>query len=363
MISTRTNWPPRGAARSRPEWASRWSKPTLRRSHWPPAARTWWSASTAPASGAIRGAGAGGLGSCALGSAGLPGQQRAVHAVRSWMPDPRRRLCNAAICGSGTYDLRRRRVPPVTFRWIAALTASGFAVVPSARTDGLAPPMRRTTSSTRSPTCSGRSAGRRRDLWVARRVGSCVVTDMRASDADRDRYAGGPSGRLRIGGPPRRAEYDERLEAVSVCAAKTYADLEPLIADLPVSNLPVVKPAAAGPRGPRRATPMVAVFSAVSARAGLWRPTPTPSRCSAAWNSTCGRRRSRRCPVRSARSPCSAAWRSPSPRDACGDHRRRGVRGLPVRRHVSSPIRSSRRSGSRASRCSAVSSVKSRPGR
>ena len=100
---------------------------------------------------------------------------------------------------------------------------------------------------------------------TARRLVS--VTDMRASDADRDRYAAVlqdayAEGRLD------RAEYDERLEAVF--AAKTYADLEPLIADLPAGNLPVVKPPAPlVPAGAASQAPMVAVFSAVE-RKGVW---------------------------------------------------------------------------------------------
>ncbi len=94
-----------------------------------------------------------------------------------------------------------------------------------------------------------------------------TVTDMRASDADRDRYAAVlqdayAEGRLS------RAEYDERLEAVFT--AKTYAELEPLVADLPTGNLPVVKPAAPlVPAGSGAQPPMVAVFSAVE-RKGVW---------------------------------------------------------------------------------------------
>ncbi len=107
---------------------------------------------------------------------------------------------------------------------------------------------------------------------TARRLVS--VTDMRASDADRDRYAAVlqdayAEGRLD------RAEYDERLEAVF--AAKTYADLEPLIADLPAGNLPVVKPPAPlVPVGAASQAPMVAVFSAVE-RKGVWALAPRPS--------------------------------------------------------------------------------------
>lgn len=93
-----------------------------------------------------------------------------------------------------------------------------------------------------------------------------TVTDMRASDGDRDRYAAVlqdayAEGRLS------RDEYDERLEAVFT--AKTYAELEPLVADLPAANLPVVKPAAPLVPASGAQTPMVAVFSAVE-RKGVW---------------------------------------------------------------------------------------------
>jgi hypothetical protein len=89
---------------------------------------------------------------------------------------------------------------------------------------------------------------------------------MRASDADRDRYAiilqkAYAEGRLD------RFEYDERLDAV--LRSKTFAELQPLVADLPSDNLPVPKPeapmVAASPAGP----PMVAVFSSVE-RKGVW---------------------------------------------------------------------------------------------
>ncbi len=100
---------------------------------------------------------------------------------------------------------------------------------------------------------------------AARRLGP--VSDMRASDADRDRYAAILQDAY-VQGRLSRAEYDERLDAA--LTAKTYADLEPLISDLPADNLPVPKPAApvvpvAASAGP----PMVAVFSAVE-RKGVW---------------------------------------------------------------------------------------------
>jgi len=99
----------------------------------------------------------------------------------------------------------------------------------------------------------------------ARRLGA--VNEMRASDADRDRYAAVlqeayAQGRLT------RVEYDERLDAV--LNAKTYGELEPLVADLPADNLPVPKaPVPLVPVAPAPGPPMVAVFSAVE-RKGVW---------------------------------------------------------------------------------------------
>ncbi|MEZ5184727.1 MAG: DUF1707 domain-containing protein [Candidatus Nanopelagicales bacterium] len=89
---------------------------------------------------------------------------------------------------------------------------------------------------------------------------------MRASDADRDRYAAilqqaYAEGRLD------RAEYDERLDAV--LGAKTYAQLQPLVADLPSDNLPVLKQPAPLVPAQTAGTPMVAVFSSVE-RKGVW---------------------------------------------------------------------------------------------
>lgn len=89
---------------------------------------------------------------------------------------------------------------------------------------------------------------------------------MRASDADRDRYAAVlqeayAQGRLT------REEYDERLD---LCMrAKTYGQLEPLVQDLPATNLPVVRPAAQVVPASSSNPPMIAVFSAVE-RKGAW---------------------------------------------------------------------------------------------
>lgn len=89
---------------------------------------------------------------------------------------------------------------------------------------------------------------------------------MRASDADRDRYAvvlqeAYAQGRLT------RVEYDERLDAV--LNAKTYSELEPLVADLPAENLPVPRPPHAAVPVASPGPPMVAVFSTVE-RKGVW---------------------------------------------------------------------------------------------
>lgn len=70
---------------------------------------------------------------------------------------------------------------------------------------------------------------------------------MRAGDADRDRVvellkAAYSEGRLS------RDEYDARLE--SALSARTYADLDVLVADLPVAR-PVMVPPVAGPPEPR----------------------------------------------------------------------------------------------------------------
>lgn len=89
---------------------------------------------------------------------------------------------------------------------------------------------------------------------------------MRASDADRDRYAkvlqeAYAQGRLTL------EEYDERLD---LCMqAKTYGALEQLVVDLPADNLPVVRPAADVVPASRSTAPMVAIFSSVE-RKGAW---------------------------------------------------------------------------------------------
>ncbi|MEU0650020.1 DUF1707 SHOCT-like domain-containing protein [Streptomyces umbrinus] len=100
-------------------------------------------------------------------------------------------------------------------------------------------------------------------------------TDLRASDADRDRTAdilreALAEGRLTA------EEHSERVE--DVFRAKTVGELEPLVADLPVAHRS--RPAAAFAPAPNRPTPgtvppvaeenVVAVFSA-AVRKGRWR--------------------------------------------------------------------------------------------
>ena len=89
---------------------------------------------------------------------------------------------------------------------------------------------------------------------------------MRASDADRDRYAGilqeaYAQGRLT------HEEYEERIDACM--NAKTYAELEPRVLDLPRANLPMVRPPADIVPVSTSNPPMVAIFSAVE-RKGAW---------------------------------------------------------------------------------------------
>jgi hypothetical protein len=89
---------------------------------------------------------------------------------------------------------------------------------------------------------------------------------MRASDADRDKYAtvlqdAYAQGRLT------RDEYDERLDACM--RAKTYGELSPLVADLPAPNLPVVRPSTDMVAPGRPTAPMIAIFSGVE-RKGIW---------------------------------------------------------------------------------------------
>lgn len=89
---------------------------------------------------------------------------------------------------------------------------------------------------------------------------------MRASDADRDRYAAVLQQAF-VDGRLTQAEYNDRLGAVM--EAKTYGELQPLIADLPADNLPVVRPAADIVPAAASGAPMIALFSGLE-RKGVW---------------------------------------------------------------------------------------------
>ena len=105
----------------------------------------------------------------------------------------------------------------------------------------------------------------------------------RAADADRDRVAGILStayseGRLS------KDEYDARLE--SALSARTYADLDPLVTDLPAAQVTALSPAA----GTAMVTPVTKTngFAIASLACGLahsWSGLRRPSRrsCSATW--------------------------------------------------------------------------------
>ncbi|WP_308166045.1 DUF1707 domain-containing protein [Actinomadura sp. NEAU-AAG7] len=91
---------------------------------------------------------------------------------------------------------------------------------------------------------------------------------MRASDADRDRVAD----RLREALAEGRITPEEHAERIdAVYAAKTYADLEPVLSDLPSAEVPRVdlrKPDPLPPPLPQSST-LAAVFSGVE-RKGRW---------------------------------------------------------------------------------------------
>ncbi|MER6913631.1 DUF1707 domain-containing protein [Streptomyces sp. NPDC000594] len=100
-------------------------------------------------------------------------------------------------------------------------------------------------------------------------AGAAPATDtLRASDADRDRFAdilreALAEGRLDA------EEHAERIEAVYT--AKTMGELQPLVRDLPAAREAPERPLPAGVPGPRGAAEnLVAVFSS-SVRKGRWR--------------------------------------------------------------------------------------------
>jgi len=94
---------------------------------------------------------------------------------------------------------------------------------------------------------------------------------LRASDADRDRAASVLNEAL-AEGRLTAEEHSERLD--SIYAAKTQADLVPLLDDLPVpavATAPV--PASAGPERSYHGGPIVAIFGG-AVRKGRWRVPP-----------------------------------------------------------------------------------------
>ncbi|WP_233358634.1 DUF1707 SHOCT-like domain-containing protein [Thermomonospora amylolytica] len=100
---------------------------------------------------------------------------------------------------------------------------------------------------------------------------------LRASDADRDRVAD----RLREALAEGRITPDEHAERIdALYRAKTYADLEPLVADLPAPGEPAPEPRvnltkdAALPAPRRESASIVAVFGGADRR-GRWLVEPT----------------------------------------------------------------------------------------
>jgi hypothetical protein len=97
-------------------------------------------------------------------------------------------------------------------------------------------------------------------------------TELRASDADRDRIADILREALAEG----RLDADEHAERIDgVYRAKTVGELEPLVRDLPGAHHPRpepgrAQPASAGPMPPVAEENLVAVFSS-STRKGRWR--------------------------------------------------------------------------------------------
>ena len=97
---------------------------------------------------------------------------------------------------------------------------------------------------------------------------------LRASDADRDRAASVLNEAL-AQGRLTAEEHSERLDALY--AAKTHADIVPVIDDLPGTAAAAVRSPGAGslaPAAPGRR--MTAIFGGIS-RKGRWRPEPVTS--------------------------------------------------------------------------------------
>jgi hypothetical protein len=90
---------------------------------------------------------------------------------------------------------------------------------------------------------------------------------LRASDADRERAASVINDAL-AEGRLTPEEHSERLD--SIYAAKTQAELVPLIQDLPAPDDALARVPGKAPASAARTAPMVAVFAGVSRR-GTWR--------------------------------------------------------------------------------------------
>jgi hypothetical protein len=94
---------------------------------------------------------------------------------------------------------------------------------------------------------------------------------LRASDADRDRAASVLNEAL-AQGRLTAEEHSERLDALY--AAKTHADIVPVIDDLPSTSALAAPSAGAGQVGPAaRGQRMTAIFGGIS-RKGRWHPEP-----------------------------------------------------------------------------------------
>jgi hypothetical protein len=94
---------------------------------------------------------------------------------------------------------------------------------------------------------------------------------LRASDADRDRAASVLNEAL-AQGRLTAEEHSDRLDAIY--AAKTHADIVPVIDDLPGTSGPAAAPAGAGSLTPAApGSRMTAIFGGIS-RKGRWHPEP-----------------------------------------------------------------------------------------
>jgi hypothetical protein len=94
---------------------------------------------------------------------------------------------------------------------------------------------------------------------------------LRASDADRDSAASVINNAL-AEGRLTAEEHSERLDAIY--AAKTHADLVPLLSDLPsAGTAPVAPPAAGPPADSRRRGRIIAILSGAT-RKGAWHADP-----------------------------------------------------------------------------------------